>query len=59
MVIILGVPIFRIFTVGIETQVCCTRAPDKRVIKDNSKIIFLISQGKHMLWPHIRIVSVR
>ena len=28
-------------------------------IQDNSKIIFLISQQKHMLWPLIRIVSMR
>ena len=27
----------------------CNRAPDKRGIEDNSKIIFLISQQKHML----------
>ena len=28
-------------------------------IESNSKIIFLISQRKHMLWPLIRTVSAR
>ena len=28
-----------------------SRAPDRGVIEDNSMIIFLISQQKHMLWP--------
>ena len=36
-----------------------TRAPDKRGIEDNSKITFLISQQKHMLWPLIRTVFAR
>ena len=34
------------FLVGMEQLF---RAPDKRGIEDNSKIIFLVSQGKHML----------
>ena len=30
-----------------------TRGPDKRGIKDNSKIIFLISQCKHVVTPSL------
>ena len=30
----------------------CNRAPDKRGIEDNSKIIFLIFQRKHVVTPH-------
>ena len=30
-----------------------SRAPDKRGIEDNSKMIFFISQQKHILWPSL------
>ena len=35
------------------------RAPDWRAIEANSKIIFLVSEWKYMLWPLIRTASVR
>ena len=36
-----------------------SRASGKPDIEDNSKVIFLISQRKHTLWPLIRTVLTR
>ena len=36
----------------VDSVVICVSAPDKRGFEDNSKILFLISQRKHVVTPY-------